>query len=110
MTEQTFFNLDKPYRVKLLVLVSLCTTFLGVIAWFLVMEVNINRRQTEILSNTQKDIALIIQKDQFQDEKIEKQEQRITYLENKLDKQVEKKEELYEKVISELNNLMLVNK
>ena len=45
-----------------------------------------------------------------QNEKIEKQEQRITYLENKLDKQVEKKEELYEKVISELNNLMLVNK
>jgi len=85
MTEQTFFNLDKPYRVKLLVLVSLCTTFLGVIAWFLVMEVNINRRQTEILSNTQKDIALIIQKDQFQDEKIEKNTIRIVKTEHDID-------------------------
>jgi len=85
MTEQTFFNLDKPYRVKLLVLVSLCTTFLGVIAWFLVMEVNINRRQTEILSNTQKDIALIIQQNVFQDEKIEKNTIRIVKTEHDID-------------------------
>ncbi|NRA81990.1 MAG: hypothetical protein HRU18_27660 [Pseudoalteromonas sp.] len=85
MTEQTFFNLDKPYRVKLLVLVSLCTTFLGIIAWFLVMEVNINRRQTEILSNTQKDISLIIQKNNFQDEKIQNNTIRIVKAENDLD-------------------------
>ena len=85
MTEQNFFNLDKPYRYALLLLISVCTTFLGVIAWFLVKEVDINRRQTEILSDTQKDISLIIQKNNFQDEKIEKNTIRIIKTEHDLD-------------------------
>ena len=85
MTEQNFFNLDKPYRYALLLLISVCTTLLGVIAWFLVKEVDINRRQTEILSDTQKDISLIIQKNNFQDEKIEKNTIRIIKTEHDLD-------------------------
>jgi len=41
-----------------------------------------------------------------QDEKIEKLEARIEFLEAKLDKQIEQKENLYEKVIGQYNQLL----
>jgi len=73
-------------------------------------ELELCKNKVKLLSSKNRELKNKLLLYTKQDEKIEKQEQRITYLENKLDKQVEKKEELYEKVISELNNLMLVNK
>jgi len=70
MTEQNFFNLDKPYRVALLSLVSVVTFFLGAEFWE-------NRRQTKYMydiSIHQKEMLSLIklseQRNDYQDEKI----------------------------------------